>query len=370
VPRAWPWRPAVEPPREVHLHLHGLSAEDVAAILVRVNTGPRVARSLIGVASVTASYPQILALAAAVAGIGGGVVWLYGRAASLYHRTLGSRRDLAKRLNQVAAGVTTRYLEERFGAPAFVRASRIPMEQTDGTVGGPLTEQVYRTRHAWLQVLTDEHDAVVRFAITVTDPRFQFRIRDLTHYNLDGKLGHTRFSSVQHAPDGRSLWIGARRYHYSESFWFGNPGNYQRFVLSKSDAGVGQIGTMALPPGIAGSYRDGFLAEADHGHVPPPPPGVPPFNPAAPYAKAFRSQTIINTLTILGPGYGPGTLANPRGPDLDYVRVLISGPWELRQTRRRVRHMRRLVKREIGREPAPPSGNAVSSADESVPPAT
>jgi hypothetical protein len=128
------------------------------------------------VASVTASYPQILALAAAVVGVGGGVVWLYGRAASLYHRTLGSRRDLAKRLNQVAAGVTTRYLEERFGAPAFVRASRIPMVRPDGTVGGPLTEQVYRTRHAWLQVLVDEQDAVVRFSITVTDPRFRFQM--------------------------------------------------------------------------------------------------------------------------------------------------------------------------------------------------
>jgi len=39
-PRRWgrlgalrPRRPAVEPPREVHLHFHGVTAEDVAAIL-------------------------------------------------------------------------------------------------------------------------------------------------------------------------------------------------------------------------------------------------------------------------------------------------------------------------------------------------
>ena len=101
-------------------------------------------RSLVGVASVTASYPQILALAAAVVGIGGGVVWIYGRAAGLSHRTLGSRRDLARRLNQVAAGVTTRYLQERFGAPAFVRASNIPVEQPDMTITAArrLAEQV------------------------------------------------------------------------------------------------------------------------------------------------------------------------------------------------------------------------------------
>ena len=30
-----PPRPAIEHPREVHLHLHGVSAEDIAAILAR-----------------------------------------------------------------------------------------------------------------------------------------------------------------------------------------------------------------------------------------------------------------------------------------------------------------------------------------------
>jgi hypothetical protein len=88
------------------------------------------------------------------------------------------------------------------------------------------------------------------------------------------------------------------------------------------------------------------------------------------YAKEFRSETIINTLTILCAGYWPRTLASPRGPDLDYVRVLISGPWELRQTRRRVRRLRRMVKREIGRAPGSPSEDAASSADETVPPGT
>ena len=318
----------------------------------------------------TASYPQILALAAAVVGIGGGVVWLYGRAASLYHRTLGSRRDLAKRLNQVAAGVTTRYIEERFGAPAFVRPSETPVQRTDMELTGvQATEQVYRTRHAWLQVLTDEHDAVIRFSITVTDPRFHFQIRDLTVNQLDVKLGHTRFSGVQPNPDGRSLWVGARRHGYSESFYFGNPGNYQRFVLGKNDAGVGGFGYSALPDDISHSHQDGFLKIADDGYGPPSP-GMPRYDPATPYARAFRSETTINTLTVLGADYGPMTLANPRGPDADHVRVLISGPWELRQRRRRARQLRRLIKREIERAPAPLPDEAPSSADETVPPAT
>jgi hypothetical protein len=32
-----PQRPAIEAPREVHLHFHGVSAEDVAELLARVN---------------------------------------------------------------------------------------------------------------------------------------------------------------------------------------------------------------------------------------------------------------------------------------------------------------------------------------------
>jgi hypothetical protein len=318
------------------------------------------------VASVTASYPQIIALAAAVVGIGGGVVWVYRQAASLYHRTLGSRRDLAKRLNQVAAGVTTRYLEERFGAPAFVRTSGIHTARPQrGFV--QTTERVYRTRHAWLQVLTDKHDAVVRFSITVTDPRFRFQIRDLTVNQFDVKLGHTRFSGIQPDPDGRSLWIGARRHGYSESFYFGNPGNYQHFVLSKNDAGVGTFGSSALPDDISHVYQSGILEADRHGA---PPPDTPPYDPAAPYATEFRNETTINTLTVLSADYSPTSLADPGGPDADYVRVLVSGAWELRQRRRRARRIRRRVMREIGQASEPLPEEAAPSADETVPPAT
>jgi hypothetical protein len=42
-------------------------------------------------------------------------------------------------------------------------------------------------------------------------------------------------------PEGRSLNIAARRYEYSESYWFGNRGSYQRYVLSHNDAGTGRF---------------------------------------------------------------------------------------------------------------------------------
>ena len=77
--------------------------------------------------------------------------------------------------------------------------------------GHSFRELVFRERHAWIQVLADENDAVARFSITVTDPRFRFSVRDLTWGRLPVRLGHSRFSDVHPdlSPQGRSLRIGA-----------------------------------------------------------------------------------------------------------------------------------------------------------------
>ncbi len=65
-------------------------------------------------------------------------------------------------------------------------------------------------------MLVDQNDALARFSITVTDPRFRFQIRELTHGQLTARLGHTRLSQVHtHWPvEGRSLRIGAHNHEY------------------------------------------------------------------------------------------------------------------------------------------------------------
>jgi hypothetical protein len=134
--------------------------------------------------------------------VGGGVLGLYQAAARVYRGTAGSRNDLAKRLNQLAAGgATVRYVEERFGTPAFARTivlprnllsrnpdeppSRkrtvrrrawLPSDATAAAISAPAAnggeheagqqqtfrELVYREKHAWIQVLVDDDDAVAR----------------------------------------------------------------------------------------------------------------------------------------------------------------------------------------------------------------
>jgi hypothetical protein len=301
--------------------------------------------------------------------VAGGVFGIYRAVAGVYNRTVGSRRDLARRLNQLAAGVTLCYVEERFGSPTFARTITFPRrppeeEQTrpetrslkglartfigadapislsqaaDSAPGAGQTfrELVYREKHAWIQVLADEDDAVARFSITVTDPRFRFSARNLTWGRLPVRLGRSRFSDVpaDAFPDGRSLRIGAHNHEYAESYWFGNPGNYQRYVLSSNEIGTGGFGYSILreaPP----VHQSGTLA-----HCHPVPASQSPFDPDAPYTSAFRSQTTINTLTVLGPRQWPTDLAEPRGPDSNHVRVLAPQGRERWRIRRRLRRL-------------------------------
>lgn len=318
-----------------------------------------------------------LGIAASIAVVGGGVLGAYRGGVRLYGRTVGSRRDLARRLNQLAVGVTLRYVEERFGTPAFVRTfvpapiSAVPPQRgplvrelvqlvahpnasavkftipsaaatDDGrTTLRPVRELLFREKHAWIQVLIDQNDAVARFSITVTDPRFRFQIRELTHGQLAARLGHTRFSQVHTSwlAEGRSLRIGAHNHEYAEACWAGYPGFYQRFVISSNEVGAGQFDYSIEQRGPSFS-RDGIL---DFGEELP---ASQPFDPDADYARRFRAETTINTLTVLGPGREPADLAEPRGPDSGQVWVMVPGRRERRQIRRRIRRANRQTLRE------------------------
>jgi hypothetical protein len=310
---------------------------------------------------VTLSSAQaVLGLAAAIVAIGGGAFGAYRGLAALYGRTIGSRRRLSNRLDQLAAGATTRWVEERLGGPAFVREFR-----PQGIAGNPgPRELVYRDRHAWVQILVDEHQAVVRFSITVTDPRFRFQINDLTVGQLTAKLGRTSFSGAhsQIEQQGRSLRIGAHSYEYAEAYWFGNPGNYQWYVLSHNDAGTGNFDFAVGGRGQA-SFQDGVLKSENI--------EFPEFDFQSSEAAQFRAKTTINTLTVLGPWRTDSqagesvwmSLAEPRGPDSNQVRVLVPDARERRQRRRRIRHWNRLMLREAKRQEKGATLTATDDAD-------
>jgi hypothetical protein len=300
------------------------------------------------------SAGAVFGLAAAIVAVASGVFAAYRGLVAVYRRTIGSRRALAGLLYQLAAGVPRQWIEERLGAPAFVRGFDMP----DSRAKAIVREFVYHARHAWVQVLLESHDAVIRFSVTVTDPRFSFQVRDLTAYQLTAKLGRTTFSDVaaQDRPLGRSLRIEEHNFEYAEAYYFEDRGYYQWFVLSHNDAGTGQ---WAVAGELSGSFQDGVLALGDHA------PSGPPLSPEA--WEWFRAGTVVNTLTVLGPWHyqeynsswgkdspplGSTGLAEPRGADINQVRVLVPDARERRQSARRFQREQRELKRQA--EPAHP----------------
>jgi hypothetical protein len=299
------------------------------------------------------SAGEIFGLAAAIVAVGGAAITIYRAVARIYRQTIGSRRALARQLYQLAAGTTIRWVEERLGTPAFTQEFQALPDTR---------EMVYYTRHAWVQVLADKDDAVVRFSITVTDRRFRFQVRDLTNHQLAAKLGHTRFADAgtELEPQGRSLRIGAHNHEYAEAYWFGNPGNYQWYVLSHNDAvGVGNFTWSVNGHGLS-SFQIGELEFRDgtRQHPAPTPEDL----------AAFRASTTINTFTVLGPRRAPtdgsplgkSSLAEPRGPDSNVVRVMVPTERERRLRRRKVRQWNRKTLGEMKRHPQHSGAEAIS----------
>jgi hypothetical protein len=280
-------------------------------------------------ASKDLSPADIITVAAAVAGIGVAVVTGYQGAVKWFRRTIGSRRDLANRLNQLAAGVTTRYVEELFGAAAFDSKFIQPDINT-------MRQLVYRTKHAGLLILADD-DGVTRFSITATDPRFKFQVRDLTLGHMSVRLGKSHFADVKlrYGPVGRSYSRSAAFVDYAETYWFGRPGGFQHYVLS-TYPGIGDFGS--LPVGFPDGALDGVLRSGDPNRLAEL--GVGGFDTAAPYFKRFRAATTVSTLTVLRAGSPESLLCGSLGADVTFLI-----PRKRRQVLRRLRRANRKAER-------------------------
>jgi hypothetical protein len=228
-------------------------------------------------------------LAAVVAALGV-VTAIYKAAAARLRATVFSRRDLARRLNRMACGVTADYVTGLFGAPVFRRSiSEILGELAD------VSERIYQCRHAWLQVIgSNDDDAVQSFSVTVTDPRFKFGTSHLTFDTLDIRIGATHFTDVHQDRDGWSLVIGYPQWRYSESFSPSDFQLHQLYILAYNDAGAGW---RQLPgadtPDIRDPISEGRLSTARE-YQPS------RHEPLPRWLAPARDRTTINTLTVIG----------------------------------------------------------------------
>jgi len=125
-------------------------------------------------------------------------------------RTIGSRRDLTRRLNALACGATYEYVADLLGQPAFRR----PLSEME--------ECTWRMKHGWVCGLVSDR-SLLAFAITVTDPKFRFDCSILTFGQLPAILGLTTLGATPD-PESAQVSVGARRFYMKQYHYFGNPG--------------------------------------------------------------------------------------------------------------------------------------------------
>jgi hypothetical protein len=133
------------------------------------------------------------------------------------------------------------------------------------------------------------------------------------------KLGKTKFADLdpddpdQIAPPRLRLNVGAHNFAYSEITYLGNPGYYQWFAWTSSDAS----GAAATLGSTVGLYD-----EIGPGHDDWPYPGGPDWD-KMPRVQQFRCETTITTYTVIGAGLDVQNYPlNRFGPWIDEVRTL------------------------------------------------
>ncbi len=197
------------------------------------------------------TFADEVQLAAAVVGgiVGGQAIWLLAQ--DRWRKTWGSRADLTRRIDHLAAGLPAAYVEKLFGIPILQQH-----DYPSGNSHSGVTQNLYFLEHCWLEVFLSAPDGqVVGFTVVVTDPKFRFDTSLLTFGTVKVQLGRSKFSEIGSA--GSIRWItGAHIEQWAEMYYGANPGGYQHFCFANNDLGVGQ----RVPPRGHG-YVDGKFME-------------------------------------------------------------------------------------------------------------
>jgi hypothetical protein len=274
------------------------------------------------------TFWTVAGICTAVGGIFGAIAYgpkVVGVVTAGYKKTIGKKRALYDVLAKLAAGVQQPYFETQLGLPA---AFRFPAK------GGSLIETVYVHKYFYVSTLTDQGGQVLLYAVTVRDPKFK---PPIWPHNLhpnnhprppNTPLGSFAFTDIDYRPTGIRGFLGANRYGYVEAFYFGNPANYQYYLLAINDAAASDAPlhdlTKIMPKYfvVLGDFKPSE-GEPEDGTA------VGGWETLERYleqrpVQSFRSAAKPNTYAVSAPHFGPGSDGFPTqvGPDYGRVRIV------------------------------------------------
>lgn len=250
----------------------------------------------------------IVALVAAGLGICAFLIDRVARPALGALRRAREPRRLARALGELRCGVQLQTFTDTLG--------RAPIRSFD-------TSHLYAFDAVFVEAETDEYGNVGRFAVTVRTAGFKPKLS--MGGGCDIVLGETTYENLELDGVANGLAVtqsGAGRHSsYAESYYFGNPGNYQCWVVATNAAGA--VGTGDLRPLLDAldatdvALFGAFEVSAPFGGE------MPDYWYTRPAIEKFRKSTPINTFGESGPHGAP----DPEpGPFIDEVRVFATAP--------------------------------------------
>ncbi|MDH4164351.1 MAG: hypothetical protein OEW15_16940 [Nitrospirota bacterium] len=193
-----------------------------------------------------------------------------------------------------------------------------------------IKEYIFGNQYFYLQVLADTSGRVLAYGVTTRKADFNPSFRILEHAFTGDKsapedikkavplafniiLGKTRFGDFPHTPENITANLGARRIHYHEEYYFGNPGDYQSYFIGVNDSGYVDIDH---------DNMDFFFNKE--------------IDPTDKKVEAFRKKSTINTFFVTFPlgGDEPALREHLIGPNYDQVRVIPDATATTKETKR------------------------------------
>lgn len=211
------------------------------------------------------------------------------------------RDEPTQAVRRLAAGAQLTYFQECLGDPTF------------RTEGEEFDEHIFVHDAFYVQAITDRSGAVMLYSVTTRAEGFH-PVLDIRHGKptLQATLGRDTFAAVGTAPVSRGGYVGARRFHYWESHYLGNPGAYQTYIVSLNDAGYigASVDIVAATAALRVLESEEELAAAAEGE-------------ARELLARFAAETVVNTYSVTAPHFPLERLQCKRfGPDKDQVRVI------------------------------------------------
>jgi hypothetical protein len=237
-----------------------------------------------------------------------------GPATRLLRRRAEPRR-LARALGGLRTGAQLQHFTDAIGQPPT------------RTIGN---SNLYVLDDVFVDAETDDYGNVWRFAVTVRTVSFKPTMS--MGGGGDVVLGETTYADLGLDGVAQGLMVmqspAGRHTMYAESYYFGNPGNYQCWVVASnpaSELGAGDLRPILNELGAMDVAQFGaFEVEAPFGGE------MPNCWYTRPPIKYFRQSMPINTFSESGPH---GTPDPEPGPFLDEVRVFMRPPAQKRPPR-------------------------------------